>query len=96
MNVLMGERYKMVPKEARDYIRGLYGKPPGEVDPELEKKVLGEEAKISCRPADLLEPELAKLKVEIGELARSDEDLLTYAMFPEVARTFLAGKYAAQ
>ena len=96
MNVLMGERYKMVPKEARDYIRGLYGKPPGEVDPALEKKVLGEEAKITCRPADLLEPELAKLKAEIGELARSDEDLLTYAMFPEVARTFLASKYAAQ
>ena len=58
--------------------------------------MLGEEAKITCRPADLLEPELAKLRAEIGDLARSDEDLLTYAMFPEVARTFLASKYAVQ
>ncbi len=96
MNVLMGERYKMVPKEARDYIRGLYGKPPGAVDAELERQVLGTEEKITCRPADLLQPELEKLRSEIGDLARSDEDLLTYAMFPEVARNFLARKYETQ
>lgn len=93
MNVMLGERYKMISREAKDYVKGLYGKTPGEINPELERKVLGEDRKITCRPADLLEPELNKLRAEIGHLARTDEDVLTYAMFPEVGRTFLERKY---
>lgn len=96
MNVLLGERYKLVSKEAKDYIKGLYGKPPGDIDSELEKQILGSDSKITCRPADLLEPEFEKLKAEIGDLAKNDEDVLTYAMFPEVARKFLTNKYQNQ
>ena len=68
-NVLTGERYKMIPKESKDYIMGLYGKPPGEIDPEVERKVLGSGKKITCRPADLLEPAFEKLKEEVGSVA---------------------------
>jgi pyruvate carboxylase subunit B len=93
MNVLLGERYKMVSREAKDYIKGLYGKPPGDIDPALIRQVLGEEERITGRPADLLEPGYEKLKAEIGELARSDEDVLTYAMFPGIAPEFLRTKY---
>ena len=93
MNVLLGERYKLVSREAKDYIKGLYGKPPGEIDGELEKQVLGSDSRITCRPADLLEPEFETLKAEIGDLAHSEEDVLTYAMFPEVAENFLKAKY---
>jgi pyruvate/oxaloacetate carboxyltransferase len=91
-NVITGERYKMVPKEAKDYIAGLYGKPIGEINPEVEKKVLGSAQKITCRPADLLEPALEKLKGEIGELARNEEDLLSYALFPNTAKELLMKK----
>ncbi|MBP2666290.1 MAG: oadA [Firmicutes bacterium] len=93
MNVLLGERYKIVSREAKDYIKGLYGKPPGDIAPELANKVLGDESRITCRPADLLEPGYEKLKTEIGALARTDEDVLTYAMFPGVAPDFLRNKY---
>ncbi len=93
INVITGERYKMIGKESKDYIKGLYGKPCGEIDPELEKKVLGSDKRITCRPADLLEPEFEKLKAEIGDLAQSDEDVLTYAMFPHIGREFLKKKY---
>lgn len=93
MNVLLGGRYKMVSREAKDYIKGLYGKPPGDIAPALASQVLGDEERITCRPADLLEPGYEKLKAEIGELARSDEDVLTYAMFPDIASEFLRIKY---
>lgn len=93
LNVLTGERYSMVSQESKDYVRGLYGRPPGVIDPEVEKLVLGETQRYDCRPADLLEPAYAKMKADAGDLARSEEDVLTYAMFPLVAKAFLAKKY---
>ena len=88
MNVISGERWKMVTKEMRNYIKGLYGKPPGEIKEEIKKKVLGDEKPITARPADLLEPGFEKVKEEIGELADNEEDVLSYALFPDVARKF--------
>ncbi|EDY36057.1 Conserved carboxylase domain protein [Aciduliprofundum boonei T469] len=88
MNVISGERWKMVTKEMRNYIKGLYGKPPGEIKEEIKKKVLGDEKPITARPADLLEPGFEKVKEEIGDLADNEEDVLSYALFPDVARKF--------
>jgi pyruvate carboxylase subunit B len=78
LNVLAGERYKMITQETRNYIKGLYGKPPAPIKEEVIRKVLGDEEPIACRPADLLEPELEKRRQEIGDLARSEEDVLSY------------------
>ena len=89
MNIIAGERWKMVTKEMRNYIKGLYGKPPGKIDESIKKKVLGDEEPITMRPADLLKPEFEKLKKEIGDLADNEEDVLSYALFPDVARKFL-------
>lgn len=88
-NVLTGERYQVVSREIRAYLRGEYGKAPGAVDPALQKKVLGDEAPITCRYADLLEPGLETCRAEIGALARSEEDVLSYAAFPQLAEDFL-------
>ena len=95
MNVLSGERYKMCPKEINEYVRGLYGKSPAEIDPEVKKKILkGEEVvTITHRPADDLAPEFEKLKAEYKDLCRTDEDVLTVALFPEVGKKFLENKY---
>jgi len=92
LNVLTGERYKMVPKEVRNIVKGLYGRTPAPIDPAFQKQILGDEAPITCRPADLLEPEMEKAKAEIGNLAKSEEDVLSYVLFPQVAREFLAGR----
>jgi len=89
MNVLLGERYKIIPQEVKDYCKGLYGRAPAPLNPDLVKKALGDEEPITCRPADLLEPGFEKAKEEIGDLAESDEDVLSYALFPQVAREFL-------
>ena len=94
MNVLLGERYKMISNESREYIRGMYGKPPGPIDPKLVEQVLGAEGPITCRPADLLPPGLPALRLEAGALARNDEDLLTYALFPMVGAEYLTKKYS--
>ncbi|NLT14921.1 MAG: pyruvate carboxylase subunit B [Clostridiales bacterium] len=88
MNVIAGERYKMVTKESKALLRGEYGQLPGPVDPDIRKKVIGDDEVITVRPADLLKPEYDKLKEEIGDLARSEEDVLSYALFPQVARAF--------
>ena len=94
MNVLAGERYKMIPKEVIAYVKGQYGRAPGPVSEELKKKVLGPEGKpITCRPADLIEPGYERLKAECADIARTEEDILTYAMFPQVGREFLTIKY---
>ena len=95
MNVLTGERYKMSPKEINEYVRGLYGKSPAEIDPEVKKKILkGEDVEIiTHRPADDLAPEFEKLKEEYKDLCRTDEDVLTVALFPEVGKKFLENKY---
>ena len=94
MNVLGGERYKTVSNEVKEYMKGNYGKPPAPVDPEISKKIIADEEVITCRPADLLEPEFDKFKSEGMEkgFVKSDEDALTYALYPPIAPKFLKGE----
>lgn len=87
-NVLLGERYKNISKEVKSYISGEYGKAPGDVNPDLIKKVLGDDQPITCRPADLLKPAFEAAKKEIGAKAKNDEDVLSYVAFPPVAEKF--------
>jgi pyruvate carboxylase subunit B len=96
VNVLVGERYKQITREVRDYVRGMYGKPPGPLDPELAKKVLANEKPITGRPADLLEPEFAKTLTEVRALvpAADDAEALSYAMFPAVYKSYRSAKNA--
>ncbi len=96
LNVLTGKRYKIITNETKKYVKGMYGKSPAPIDKEVMKKVLGDEKPIDVRPADLLEPVLGKLREEIGVLAKNDEDLLSYALFPQVAKKFLEKKYVAR
>ncbi len=93
MNVLTGERYKMVPKEIKDYLHGLYGKAPAPVNPEVQHKIIGDDEVITYRPADKLEPEFEKLKKEYKKIAKCDEDVLSIALFDQVAIKFLRKKY---
>lgn len=92
-NVLTGSRYSMVSKELKGYCRGMYGKPPGPISQELLEKALGDEKPDFPRPGDLLEPGWEKAKEEAGSLARTEEDVLTYALFPNYAVDFLKSKY---
>jgi len=87
LNVLMG-RYKMISKESKGLLRGDYGKLPGEVNEEVRKMAIGDEEVITCRPADLIKPELEKYREETKGIAKSDEDVLSYALFPQVAQKF--------
>ena len=87
-NILTGERYKMIPKEIKDYVKGLYGKSPVPISEEMKKVVIGDEELFTGRPADLIANEYDEIKAEVGELAKNDEDILTYAMFPQVARQY--------
>ncbi|MFP8966181.1 sodium-extruding oxaloacetate decarboxylase subunit alpha [Pokkaliibacter sp. CJK22405] len=89
MNVLTGKRYETITNEVKRYLQGWYGKAPAAVNEHIRQQAIGNEELIDCRPADLLSDELDKLRADIGELAKTDEDVLTYAMFPEVARTYL-------
>ena len=91
-NVLAGERYKNVSKEIKAYLRGEYGRAPGAVNEALRKQVLGDEPVIEGRLADTLEPEYEKVRAEIGDLARSEEDVLSYALFPVVAEKFFQNR----
>ncbi|NPA58360.1 MAG: sodium-extruding oxaloacetate decarboxylase subunit alpha [Aquificae bacterium] len=89
LNVLQGERYKVVTKETKDYVKGLYGRPPAPIKPEIMKKIIGDEKPIEVRPADLLEPELDKCSEEAMKVgARSEEDIISYCLFPQVAKEF--------
>jgi len=88
-NVLAGERYKTITNEVKRYLQGGYGHPPAAVNLQLQKKAVGNEEIIESRPADALKPELDKLRADIGELATSEEDVLTFAMFPDLGRDFL-------
>jgi pyruvate/oxaloacetate carboxyltransferase len=92
LNVMTGKRYSVVATETRNYLMGLYGEPPGPINAEIRKKALGKKEPISCRPADLLPPGLDKARKEIGALARSDEDVVSYALFPEVAKEFFLAR----
>ncbi|MGN0591426.1 oxaloacetate decarboxylase subunit alpha [Ruminococcus sp.] len=87
-NVIMGERYKTVTKEFKGIVRGEYGRTPVPIDPEFRKKIIGNEQPIDCRPADLLEPELDKIRQECAEWITQDEDVLSYAQFGQVAVKF--------
>lgn len=89
LNVLSGERYKMVTKESKGLLRGEYGQVPGKVNEEVRKKAIGNDEVITCRPADLIEPEMEKYREESKNLAKSEEDVLSYALFPQVASKFL-------
>ena len=91
-NVILGERYKMVTKEFRGMIHGDYGKTPAPIDPAFSKKILGDDEPITCRFADTLAPELEKLKEEAAPYVKQEEDVLTYAMFPQVAPKFFANR----
>ena len=93
-NVLMGERYKMVTKETKDILLGKYGATVKPFNPEVQKKCIGDEKPITCRPADLLDNELEKLESEMAQYKEQDEDVLTYALFPQVAMDFFKYRQA--
>ncbi len=90
LNVVLGERYKVIPEEVKQYFRGFYGKPPAPMDPAIQKLAIGTEKPITCRPGDLLEPGWEAARKEIGDLAQSEEDVMSYALFPQIAKPFLA------
>ena len=94
LNVITGSRYKSITNEVKLYLQGRYGKPAAPVNTAVRQQAIGNADIISCRPADLLPPEMDKLRSEIGDLAESEEDVLTYAMFPEVGREFLEQRRA--
>ncbi len=94
LNVLTGSRYKSVTNEVKNYFLGQYGKAPSAVNANVRKLAIGDAEIMTCRPADLLEPEMAKLQIESDRLAKSEEDVLTFAMFPDIAKTFLQERNA--
>lgn len=94
LNVLAGERYKMVTKESKALLAGEYGQTVKHFNPEVQKKVNGDKKPITCRPADLIEPELKKIEAEISEWKEQDEDVLSYALFPQVALDFFRYRQA--
>ena len=87
-NVIMGERYKTVTKEFKGIVRGEYGKTPVAIDPAFTQKIIGDEQPITYRPADALKPELEQLRGEIAQYLEQEEDVLSYALFPEVSKKF--------
>jgi len=89
MNVISGERYKLVPSEIKDYVKGLYGQSPAPISDEIKETIIGDAEVITARPADLLAPQLPAFKEEIAEYAKSEEDVLMYALFPQQAQDFL-------
>jgi oxaloacetate decarboxylase alpha subunit len=96
MNVLTGERWKVIPKEVKQYFLGYYGRTPAPVDPVIQQKATEGETPITCRPGEKIAPELDKLRDEISEWATKPEDVLSYAMFPQVARDFLERKFTRE
>lgn len=94
LNVMVGSRYKSITQEVKLYLQGRYGATPGKVNEEVRKMAIGDLDIMSCRPADLMPPELDRLHGEIDTLAKSEEDVLTYAMFPDLGRVFLQERAA--
>jgi oxaloacetate decarboxylase alpha subunit len=99
LNVLTGKRYGVLPKEIKDYVRGFYGRPPGQIDPEIQKLIIGDEEPITYRPADELAPQMETARKELLAIDQhyyqQEEDVLSYILFPEVALDFFkhrAGK----
>ena len=95
-NVLLGERYKMIPNEAKNYVRGMYGKPTVPISDEIKKKIIGDEEVYTGRPADLMEPQLDKYRDEIKQYIEQDEDVLSYALFPQIALEFFKARQASK
>ena len=95
LNVLLGQRYKMIPKETKDLVRGFYGRSAAPIDEAVRKAAIGDEAPIQARPADMLEPEMEKAKREAGPGAKSPEDVLSYALYPQVAKEFFEHRAGA-
>jgi oxaloacetate decarboxylase alpha subunit len=89
LNVVLGQRYKVIPEEVKQYYRGYYGQPPAPMDSKIQKMAIGDEPPITCRPADMLGAGWEAAKKGIGNLAKSDEDVLSYALFPQIAKPFL-------
>ena len=96
LNVLSGERYRTFTKESKGLLRGEYGALPGKVNESVRKKAIGDDEVITCRPADLIDPELEKYKQELGERATCEEDVLSYALFPQVASKFFEARENAK
>ncbi len=96
MNIITGERYKVFTKESKALLRGEYGQLPGPVNEEVRKKAIGDDEVITCRPADLLKPELEQYREEIKDHIRQEEDVLSYALFPQVALKFFEAREAAE
>jgi pyruvate/oxaloacetate carboxyltransferase len=92
LNVMTGKRYSVVAMETRNYVMGLYGEPPGPISDDIKTKVIGKKEPISCRPADLLKPGLEQARKEAGSLATSEEDVLSYALFPEIAKDYFLSR----
>ena len=92
LNVLLGERYKMFTKESKKLLMGEFGQTVKPFNPEVQKKAIGNATPITCRPADLIEPQLEKLEAEIAEWKQQDEDVLSYALFPQVAKEFFENR----
>ena len=95
-NVLDGQRYKSVSKEIKAYCRGEYGRTPAPIDPEIQKQILGDEQPLTVRYADTLEPVVDKTREKLGDLARSDEDVLSYIAFPNLAEKFFEERKAKE
>ena len=96
LNILMGERYKMITKESKALLHGEYGQTVKPFNPEVQKKACGDETPITCRPADLLKPELREMEKEVARYKQQDEDVLSYALFPQVAVDFFKYREAQQ
>ena len=94
LNVMTGQRYKSITNEVKNYFLGQYGKAPAEVNPDIKKLAVGDGEVITCRPADLLEPEMVRLHAEADRLAKNEQDVLTFAMFPDIGETFLQERNA--
>lgn len=94
LNVIAGERYKLVTKETKAYFKGEYGKPPAPVNEEVKRKILKDEKEITCRPADLILPELENAKEKIKEYIENDTDVVTYCLFPQLAENFFKLRFA--
>lgn len=92
----MGERYKMITKESKALLHGEYGQTVKPFNAEVQKKACGDEAPITCRPADLLKPELETIEAEMAQWKQQDEDVLSYALFPQVAEEFFKYRAAQQ
>ncbi len=94
LNVLTGQRWKVIPNEVRKYFLGYYGRPPADMDKEIRKKAIGNEEPIECRPGEMISPEMEKAEKEIADWVLQPEDILSYILFPAVAKDFLVNKYA--